>query len=202
MTADDFASTACQFIELDLKDPTYRRLAKFAGRIKKLLIARPNDPHLRDTLDLFLGAIYALALAKRGGFVDRPKRSTQATAITTRAGDVATGKVRMDGKWMAGFHFNSALFRTAAVYHRLLKIVIDNPKTGDTVAVLRPEVDRRYLTWTRHQWSRINADWIHGEVTRLKHMPNATLSQRRTKFEHAVDGIDELLNLIEAYVRR
>jgi hypothetical protein len=32
-------------------------------------------------------------------------------------------------------HFNSALFRIAAVYHRLLKIVVDNRDTGETVDV-------------------------------------------------------------------
>ena len=202
MNAKESASTATQFVEVDLKDQTYRRLAKSANRIDKLLAARPTDPHLRDTLDLFLGALYALALAKLGGFVDRTKGSTQVTAITTRAADVAAGRIRLDGKWMAGFHFNSALFRIAAVYHRLLKIVVDNPKTGETVDVLRPRADQLYREWTRHQWSRTKADWVHGEVTGLKHQPNASLNRRRAKFEHAVDGVEELLKLIEAYIRR
>jgi hypothetical protein len=200
-TAQDLALTATQFVEVDLKDATYRRLTRFANRIDKLLTARPSDPHLRDTLDLFLGVIYALALAKICGFVDRTKGSTQTTAITARARDVATGKLRLDGQWMAGFHFNSALFRIAAVYHRLLKIVVDNPGTGETVDVLRPKADKLYAGWTRHQWSRANADSVHGEVTRLKHKPSATLNQRRAKFEQALDGVEELLKLIEAHVR-
>lgn len=102
---------------------------------------------------------------------------------------------------MAGFHFNSALFRIAAVYHRLLKIVVDKPSTGDTVSVLRPKADTLYAGWTRHPWSRANADSVHGEVTRLKHKPSATLTQRRANFNQALDGVEELLKLIEAYVR-
>src|SRR5204862_3226687 len=109
---------------------------------------------------------------------------------------------RLDGKWMGGFHFNSALFRIAAVYHRLLKIVVDNPNTGATVDVLRPKANKLYVGWTGYQWSRANADSVHGEVTRLKHTPNATLTQRRAKFEQALDGVEELLKLIEARVRR
>lgn len=56
-TAHGSTSTATQFVELDLKDPTHRRLTRFSHRIDKLLLARPNDQHLRDTLDLFLGVI-------------------------------------------------------------------------------------------------------------------------------------------------
>jgi hypothetical protein len=198
---NDSASTATQFVEVDLKDPAYRRVAKFANRIDKLLAARPTDPHLRDTLDLFLGVLYALALAKMEGFADRTNSSTQVTAITTRAADVAAGRIRLDGKWMAGFHFNSALFRVAAVYHRFLKIVVDNPDTRETVDVLRPKAAKRYARWTGHPWSRTNADEIHGEVTRLKHKPSATLNQRRAKFAQAFDASEELLQLVEAWIR-
>jgi hypothetical protein len=198
---NESTSEATQFVEVSLKDPTYRRLARFANRIDKLLAAHPNDPHLRDTLDLFLGAIYALVFAKMGGFVDRTNKSTQATAITKRASDVAAGKIRLDGKWMAGFHFNSALFRVSAVYHRLLKIVVGKPATGETVDVLRPKVDELYSQWTRHQWPRTSADEVHGEVTRIKHRPVATLNQRRAKFEQSLDAVEELLKLVEAFSR-
>ncbi|HMD09202.1 MAG TPA: hypothetical protein VKH63_16845 [Candidatus Acidoferrum sp.] len=37
---------------------------------------------------------------------------------------IADGKVRLDGKWIARGYFNNALFRTAAIYHRVLKIVV------------------------------------------------------------------------------
>src|SRR5678815_1814452 len=139
MSTSDPVSAGTRFVEVDLRDSAYRRVSKFANRIEKLLAARPTDPHLRDTLDLFLGVLYALALAKMEGFVDRTKSSTQATAITRRAAVVAAGRIRLDGKWMAGFHFNSALFRIAAVYHRLLKIVVDNPDTGEPLMFCAPK---------------------------------------------------------------
>ena len=201
MGGPELPSIGFQFAEIDLNERTYRRLARYANRIDKLLAARPKDHHLRDTLDLFLGAIYALILAKMGGFVDRTKGSTHVPAIKKRAAEVAAGKIRLDGTWMAGFHFNSALFRIASVYHRFLKIVLDRPRTGDTVDVLRPLADKRFREWSQTQWSRTQLDWVHGEVTRLKHKADATLIQRRVKFEHAVDSVEEMLKLVEGYVR-
>ena len=59
---------------------------------------------------------------------------------------------------MAGFHFNSGLFRLDSVYHRFLKIAVDEPTTGDTVKGLRPKVDGLYPQWTQRQWLRTNAD--------------------------------------------
>jgi hypothetical protein len=37
---------------------------------------------------------------------------------------IVAGKVRLGGKWIARGYFNNALFRTAAIYHRVLKIVV------------------------------------------------------------------------------
>ena len=193
--------TAVQWVAIDLKDPTYKRVAGFSRRIAYLLKARPTDPHLRDTLDLFLGALYAIVLAKEGGFVDRVNKSTQLEAITTRVARLGEGNFRPDGKWMAGFHFNSALFRIAAVYHRLLKIVLEDPQTGATRDTLRPKADKAYLKWTKKRWSRANADAVYGEVNHIKHKPSATLAQRQAKFNQAHEAAEELLQLVEAYVQ-
>ena len=97
----------------DLSSPIYATLARFAAQIAKLLNA-PSvqaDPNLAGTLDDFLGAVYALFFAKRGDFTDRTARSIDVTAVQKRAAQMASGELRPDGKWMAGFHFNSALFR-------------------------------------------------------------------------------------------
>jgi hypothetical protein len=66
MSTNDPVSADTRFVEVDLKDSAYRRLAKFASRIEKLLAARPTNPHLRDTLDLFSRRALRLGAGKNG----------------------------------------------------------------------------------------------------------------------------------------
>lgn len=101
----------------DLSSPIYATLARCAARIDKLLNAPTvqADPNLAGTLDDFLGAVCALFFAKRGDFTDRTTQSIDITAVQNRAMQMADGEPRPDGKWMAGLHFNSALFRIPAV---------------------------------------------------------------------------------------
>ena len=104
-------------VQIDILDPTYATLSRAASRIATLLkppIAKSNA-ELPASLDDFLGAVYALISAKKDGFKNRPDRSISIPAVEKLARQIASGKLRTDGKWIAGFHFNSALFRTAAV---------------------------------------------------------------------------------------
>jgi hypothetical protein len=99
-------------LTLDLGDPTYGALSSYAGRIGKLLTApavRAN-PDLAGSHDDFLGAVYALIQAKKLDFADRAG-PIEIAAVEKRAQKIATGNVRTDGKWVAGFYFNNALFR-------------------------------------------------------------------------------------------
>jgi hypothetical protein len=61
-------------LDIDVTDPTYRILAAFGSRLDALLKKPkvPADDNLAGTLDEFLGALYALTLARVQGFVDRP----------------------------------------------------------------------------------------------------------------------------------
>lgn len=116
-------------LQIDRADAAYGRLAGFAARLK-VLLDRPKvqaDAYLRHGLDDFLGAIYALILAKSQDFTDRPAgTSPELDKVQIRAAQVANGQVRLDGKWMAGFHFNSALLRLSAVYHRILRVLTND----------------------------------------------------------------------------
>jgi hypothetical protein len=67
---------------------------------------------LPDTLDDFLGAIYALVFAQRCDFTNGTARSIDITSVQKHAAQMAVGGLRPDGKQMAGFHLNSALLRT------------------------------------------------------------------------------------------
>jgi hypothetical protein len=117
-------------VTIDLKDPVYGALAGYAGRIATSLTdARAQaDANLAGSLDDFLGVIYSLVQSKQHGFADRTG-AIEIKAVEKRAKRISVGEVRTDGKWIAGFYFNNALFRTAAVYHRILKIATGK-KTG------------------------------------------------------------------------
>jgi len=55
------------YLNLDLTDQKHSALSSYAGRIGKLLKAPavPPNPDLAGSLDDFLGAVYALILAKQ-----------------------------------------------------------------------------------------------------------------------------------------
>src|SRR6267378_5710466 len=91
-------------------------LIDFGGRLAELLNsgkAKRNDCALA-TLDDLLGAVYALifAMHKEPSFKNRPiGQRTDPHVILNRARAIAKShRIRTTGKWMAGFHFNSALF--------------------------------------------------------------------------------------------
>lgn len=92
---------------------------------------------------------------------------------------------------MAGFHFNSALFRTAAVYHRILTIVTAQDAY---VPVLRTAAQALYPGWTS-----INLDLVHSQVNDLKHTPRGVHDVRTVTYAGAVNAAGELLDLIEAW---
>src|SRR5690348_15911882 len=109
-----------QSTTIDLSDQRFGSLAIIAGRIAALLEtqAASSNAELFSTLDDLVGALYALVFAHRGGFTERQNQTQELEPPRKRARQLERGYVRIDGVWIAGFHFNSALYRIAAVYHR------------------------------------------------------------------------------------
>lgn len=180
-------------LSLNLNDPIEAALSKFADRIGKLLTAptiRAN-PDLAGSLDDFLGAVYALIQAKRHDFADREARPIDITAVEKRAVQIAAGRVRTEGKWVAGFYFNNVLFRTAAVYHRILKIVVGKSAYAPA---LRIEAQKLYPPWNGDSLAV-----VHSQVNDLKHTPRGIHDQRTVTYAVAVAAVGELLDLVEAW---
>lgn len=179
-------------LSLDLTDPTHAALSNYAGRIGKLLTAPAvqANPDLAGSLDDFLGAVYALIQAKEHGFADRTG-PIEIAAVQKRAQKIAVGQVRTDGKWIAGFYFNNALFRTAAIYHRVLKIVVGE-KAYVPVLVIKAQA-------LYPQWTNSKLDTVHDQVNDLKHTPRGVYDQRTITYDDAVAAVGELLVLIEAW---
>ena len=181
-------------LTLDLTDPTYAALCKYAGRIGKLLTtpAVRANPDVEASLDDFLGAVYALIFAKRKKFRDRRGRHTEIKPVALRADRIAGGDVKTDGLWIAGFYFNNALFRTAAVYHRILKVVVA-PAKGD-VPTLQSAAIARYAGWNSIRLHKVNS-----QVNELKHDPQGVYHGRLVTYQDALTAACDLLDLIEAW---
>ena len=196
----DGKSECKNLLKVKVNDATYGELSRFGDRITSLLQSQQAEPN-RDivaSLDDLLGALYAIIFAKHFGFEDRPNRPIEVSAIVKRAQQVARGEVRTDGKWMAGFHFNSALFRISAVYHRVLKIVAG--RDGD-VGTLRPQAEEFYRRCRDAVWQNQNVRGIHGQATDLKHTTKGIYESRRIDagLRNAVLAVGELLDLLEVF---
>jgi len=178
---------------LDLTDATEAQLAGCARRINRLLKspAVTANAEAQSSLDDFLGAVYALIRAKQEGFRDRPGRAIAIKPVAQRAARIAAGNLKTDGLWIAGFYFNNALFPTAAVYHRMLKVI-----TGGSgfVPALLPIAQARYPHWASTELSK-----VHSQVNELKHDPQGIYHGRTVTYAEALAAAGELLDLIEAW---
>jgi hypothetical protein len=188
-------------LQIDVTDKSYRALADFGRRLAVLLNGTTvrSDRNAVGSLDDLLGAVYSLILARHYYFINRTDQTIDIEVVLTRAQQIQRGEVRTDGKWIAGWHFNSALYRIAAVYHRLLKVVWGQPATHDNIPTLRPKIEDLYRQWTKIDWSSSCVHAIHTQVNTLKHTPKGIYSSRTATFEDAITSIDELLNLVEAW---
>lgn len=136
--------------------------------------------------------------AKHYKFISRSQPLVQKDVrnVLVRARKMATSRLRIEGKWTAGFYFNNALFRTAAVYHRTLKIV-----TGDEISrtkALVKNAGKRYQQIRGVDWVSKSVMKVNCEVNSLKHTSDGIISGRKVEFEHASAAIDGILELIEA----
>ncbi|MCI0724733.1 MAG: hypothetical protein L0338_38090 [Acidobacteria bacterium] len=159
------------------------------------------------TLDDFLGATYALILAFHNDPpFQYPRGKADAQVVLDRARSIAKAhNVRMNGKWMAGFHFNSALFRLSAVYHRSLKVVTGKPTSRAHVGSdrdsnsLLSQAKRIYTTWTNRSWDNDNIARVHEEVNDLKHTAAGKFWGRNVSQRVAIRAVEELLGLLETW---
>jgi hypothetical protein len=190
-----------EIVEINLRDQDFTNLAGAAGRIS-ILLKLPKvtpDKAAVGCLDDFLGGVYALIFARLGGYTDRLAVPIEPDKVAIRAEQIAKGKVRTDGKWMAGFHFNSALFRIAAAYHRGLKVVLGDPKSREFAPALQPKAAALYRTWRSSDWQSRSNEAVYREVNDLKHTPQGVYEGRTVQFKEAVEAVEELLDLIETW---
>jgi len=198
MTESDPAAVSYDvFLELDLARSENKQLADSGARILKLLLCpQAQENHfLLATLDDFLGVLYALIFAKCNNrpFKDR-NGPIEIQTIVKRAEHVAKGRVRTSGNWLAGFHFNSALFRIAATYHRGLKVVSEKETSDMKKGKLLRIVETAFPSWQHKE-----LDKIHKEVNQLKHDAEGVFQARSVSWTEAGSAVEELLQLFELW---
>lgn len=185
-------------------------LIRFGQRIAKLLESTKTQQHdyAVAVLDDLLGAVYALVLALHNEppFKDRPPgQKIEIDPLIARANGLAERRIRLTGTWMAGFHFNSAIFRLSSVYNRTLKVITgqidirggvgkrDNPNSPISVA------KDIYKKWTSDVWKDENIGNVHDRVNELKHEAVGFYWSRNVSETEAVRALEELLILLEAW---
>jgi hypothetical protein len=185
-------------------------LVRFGGRIAKLLESKKTLQHdyAIAVLDDLLGAVYALVLALHNEppFKDRPPgQKIEIAPLIARANGLAEHRIRLSGTWMAGYHFNSAIFRLSSVYNRSLKVVtgqidkqggIGNRDDPNSLISLAKDI---YKKWTSNEWKDENIGNVHDRVNELKHKTVGFYWSRNVSETEAVRALEELLILLEAW---
>ena len=152
---------------------------------------------MRACLDDLLGAVYSLMYAKHYKFSSRPQALSEKDIgnVLVRARKMAVARMRIEGKWTAGFYFNNGLFRTSAVYHRALKILTGSE---DKLEKLLSAAEKLYEHARKIPWASESVKSVHDEVNNLKHTSGGISDGRDVQFDTAVKAVDEILELIEA----
>jgi hypothetical protein len=146
-----------------------------------------------------------LSLHNKPPFKHRPHK-IDPRAVLKRARSIGQAHmIRTSGKWLAGFHFNSAMFRLSSVYHRSLKIVAGLPESRKTVGreedskSLIQSAKRTYKRCTHGPWNNDNIAKIHTEANHLKHTATGIYSGRNVNERQAIMAVSELLTLLEVW---
>lgn len=192
---------AQRFVRITATDPEYDQITALAKRLESLLAGSraTSSKEVQSILDLVLGALYALGLASSEGYEHRPKGKTpQSTPVVDRSAALALGEVRLDGKWMAGFHFNNALFRLSAAFHRTLKVVTQQSGSRAYAGQLLEELRREERAWAL-RLPTVQLERVHKEVNDWKHTAEGKHGGRDVDLRAALESAEELLRLWEAW---
>jgi len=168
----------------------------------------------RDPLDYLLGALHGLLQAKRLGFKDRDhaldgERGRSAQGVEywkygplVRVEHMTQGKLRVDGAWAAGFYFNSAVVRMAAVFDRAVrrKAIQAGLDVGDPRPRGSGPPPRVWDLLHRLGLSRFTKGklaHVYEEANPLKHRPAGLAKRRNVTLADATAAFEQMLDLLE-----
>lgn len=195
---------------MDVVDFNVPELKALAPRLEALM-KRAHTRDERAPLDSLLGALHGLIQAKRLGFKDRshslddPRgRSPQGIEYwdygpLVRVAFMVKGELRLDGAWTAGFYFDSALARLAAVFDRAVRRKaaqrgLDRKHAGSG----RPPNVRVLLrALGLGSFTKGKLAGVYDEVNRLKHHPAGLAEHRRVTMADARNAFEQAIVLLE-----
>jgi hypothetical protein len=149
---------------------------------------------------LYLGALHGLVRAAELGFRDRTQAPSPAYARTLgrMLRRLGHGKAALQGQWLAGFYFNDAMFRLAALYERGLKAVVGS-KGREDIPCLRQIAEAKGLM-NSAEFSALDA--VRRDVNALKHRDGLVLTGRTVPFDTAVAAAIEGRGLLDRVARK
>ena len=151
-----------------------KQLEKVSIIAKRLAALNPRNDSELALFSHLVGATHSIRKAvdlSTDGYSDEHLLPNFADRVLSTAKGMTSPNSSLDPAWEAGYYFNSAIARIAAVNDRLGKYIGD--RTNFT-----PEV--------------------HREVNRIKHDVEGILHGRKVNFEDALTSLDDLTNAMLA----
>ncbi len=167
----------------------YPPLCDLSRRIATLLEPEVSAPsEWAACLDDLLGAVYSLFHAIHCDFSERPNALApeDIKSVLVRAEDMAQNRVRTEGKWTAGFYFNNALFRIAAVSHRSLKLYTNDAESR--MPELVNKARKQYISATGQEWEHGSLRIVCDQVNKLKHTESGIIRGRNAGLKEAIEA--------------
>jgi hypothetical protein len=167
-----------------------------AKRITSLESRNENEACL---VTFAFGATYALAQAKELGYTDRglhdnwKDRVKEARLLASNLHSPKRSRLEKDNQWLAGFHFNNALFRTDVGFERVTRhIALDALKMDDWRALSDKGRRAGLPSELIDQWKRLRA-----EVVAMKHHNAELFKKDRMSYGEAFEALDRLISAIQ-----
>lgn len=187
-------------------------LKVLAQRLETLM-KRAHGVEEQAPLDYLLGALHGLHQATRLQYKDRDHalddvrgRSPEGIEYweygpLTRVRLMTEGKLRVDGAWVAGFYFNSALARMAAVFDRVVRLKATQKGLIKTGSKPRrpPSVWELLRDLGLNRYTKGKLADVYAEVNPLKHSPEGLAKRRKVTMGDATVAFAQMLELVESF---
>jgi len=172
-----------------------------------------KHPYLVHSWRFAVGALYALDKSyqyhvERSSYTQPDIHLTQVRQVISQI----YMEQSPDQIWLAGFHFNAALMRIAALYERSLRSLLSESKYNEKITVIRkgapkdikiseahvnelaPIVQERLFKSAHIKITA--AGKIRKEVNKLKHQVLGVLPQDAVTMEEAIEALREIMDLL------
>ena len=175
-------------------DEAFRRIQGIAARFSE---AQASDPENIAVLGCLLGALHSLARCALLKYNDKPEEDSAvySAQLSADLAGIGQGTLPIDGQWLAGFYFNSSIYRLAAVFHVTLTRLVGveaSPLDGEKlVACWRVLEGSGRATW--------NFDLLRNlvlEASRLKEDTLLATDGRVIRLSDAVIAAEQAASLV------